>query len=60
MIQLVEPYTEEKIRALKMGEIVHLSGVIYTGRDAVHKFLHDGASRRSAWRNKSSTTAGRS
>ena len=42
MIQLVEPYTEEKIRALKMGEMVHVTGVIYTGRDAVHKFLHEG------------------
>lgn len=42
MIQLVEPYTEAQIRALKQGDMVHLSGVIYTGRDAVHKFLHDG------------------
>jgi tartrate/fumarate subfamily iron-sulfur-dependent hydro-lyase beta chain len=42
MMQLDEPYTEEKIRALKTGDLVHLSGVIYTGRDAVHKFLHEG------------------
>ncbi len=42
MIQLSEPFTEEKIRALKMGDMVHLTGVIYTGRDAVHKFLYDG------------------
>ena len=42
MIQLTAPLTEEKIRALKMGDMVHLSGVIYTGRDAVHKFLHEG------------------
>jgi fumarate hydratase, class I len=42
MIQLTEPYTEDKIRALKQGDMVHLSGVIYTGRDAVHKFLYDG------------------
>lgn len=42
MIQLVEPYTEEKIRALKVGDLVHVSGVLYTGRDAVHKFLHEG------------------
>jgi len=42
MIQLVEPYTEDKIRSLKMGDLVHLSGVVYTGRDAVHKYLHDG------------------
>jgi len=42
MIQLVEPYTEEKIRALKMGDMVQISGMVYTGRDAVHKFLHEG------------------
>jgi len=42
MIQLIEPYTEEKIRALKMGDMVHLTGMLYTGRDAVHKFLHEG------------------
>jgi tartrate/fumarate subfamily iron-sulfur-dependent hydro-lyase beta chain len=42
MNQLTAPFTEEKIRALKMGDMVHLSGVIYTGRDAVHKFLHEG------------------
>jgi fumarate hydratase class I len=42
MIQLIEPYTEEKVRALQMGDIVHVSGMVYTGRDAVHKFLHEG------------------
>jgi len=42
MIQLVEPYTEEKIRALKMGDMVQLTGVVYTGRDAVHRYLHEG------------------
>lgn len=42
MIQLIEPYAEDRIRALKMGDMVHLTGVIYTGRDAVHKFLHEG------------------
>jgi len=42
MIQLVEPFTEEKIRALKMGDMVHLTGTVYTGRDAVHKFLYEG------------------
>ena len=42
MIQLMEPYTEEKVRALKMGDMVHVTGVVYTGRDAVHKYLHDG------------------
>ena len=42
MIQLSFPFTEEKIRALKVGDEVLLSGVVFTGRDAVHKFLHEG------------------
>jgi fumarate hydratase subunit beta len=42
MIPLIEPYTEAQIRALKMGDMVQLSGMVYTGRDAVHKYLHEG------------------
>jgi tartrate/fumarate subfamily iron-sulfur-dependent hydro-lyase beta chain len=42
MIQLIQPYTEYQVRALKMGDMVHVSGVIYTGRDAVHKYLYEG------------------
>lgn len=42
MIQLSPPFTEEKIRALKVGDAVEISGVLYTGRDAVHKYLHEG------------------
>lgn len=42
MIQLASPFTEEKIRALKVGEPVEISGVLFTGRDAVHKYLHEG------------------
>ena len=42
MIQLSAPFTEEKIRALKVGDAVEISGVLYTGRDAVHKYLHEG------------------
>jgi tartrate/fumarate subfamily iron-sulfur-dependent hydro-lyase beta chain len=40
--QLSTPFTEETIRALNVRDMVHLSGVIYTGRDAVHKYLHEG------------------
>jgi len=36
------PFTEEKIRALKVGDEVELTGVVFTGRDAVHKYLHEG------------------
>src|SRR5213594_3460245 len=42
MIQLSVPCSEEKIRSLKVGEPVEISGVIFTGRDAVHKILHEG------------------
>jgi len=41
-MRLEAPFTEKKIRSLKVGDIVEISGVIYTGRDAVHKHLHDG------------------
>ena len=42
MISLAFPFTEEKIRALKVGDEVGLTGIVFTGRDAVHKYLHDG------------------
>lgn len=42
MIELVPPFTEEKIRSLKVGDPVEISGIVFTGRDAVHKFLHEG------------------
>jgi len=42
MISLTTPFTEAKIRALKVGDEVEITGVLFTGRDAVHKYLHDG------------------
>lgn len=42
MIRLEAPFTEEKIRNLKVGDMVEISGVVLTGRDAVHKWLHEG------------------
>ncbi len=42
MIKLSFPFTEEQIRALKVGDEVLISGVVFTGRDAVHKYLHEG------------------
>ncbi len=42
MIQLTYPFTEAQVRALKVGDEVSISGVIHTGRDAVHKYLHEG------------------
>ena len=42
MINLTSPFTEDKIRALKVGDEVLITGVVFTGRDAVHKYLHEG------------------
>ncbi len=42
MTNLSFPFTEDKIRALKVGDEVLISGVVFTGRDAVHKYLHEG------------------
>ena len=42
MTKLRFPFSEEKIRALKVGDEVLISGVVFTGRDAVHKYLHEG------------------
>ena len=33
MTQLASPFTEEKIRALKVGDEVLISGVVFTGRE---------------------------
>jgi fumarate hydratase subunit beta len=41
-LHLSFPFTEEKIRALKVGDEVLISGIVFTGRDAVHKYLHEG------------------
>jgi fumarate hydratase subunit beta len=38
---LTTPLTEEQTRELKAGDIVYLSGYIYTARDAAHKKLVD-------------------
>lgn len=42
MISLTTPVPEDAIRALKVGDEVAISGRLFTGRDAVHKFLHEG------------------
>ena len=42
-IRLEAPISEEQIRQLKVGDVVLVSGRVYTGRDAVHAHLmkHD-------------------
>ena len=39
MMRLTTPLTIDKVKALKAGDQVLLSGTIYTGRDAAHKRL---------------------
>jgi fumarate hydratase class I len=42
-IRLTTPISEEQIRALKVGDVVLLNGVMHTGRDSLHHYLltHD-------------------
>lgn len=42
MIDLRTPVSEKAIRSLKVGDEVAISGTLFTGRDAVHKYLHEG------------------
>lgn len=43
VVELQAPITEEQIRALQVGDVVSISGRMYTGRDAIHHHLmsHD-------------------
>jgi fumarate hydratase, class I len=38
-IALQAPITEEQVRSLKVGDVVLVSGLMFTGRDAVHAHL---------------------
>ncbi len=42
IVKLDYPYKREEIRALKVGDTVLITGKMFTGRDAVHKYIHDG------------------
>ena len=42
MAKLTTPCDEGLIRSLKVGDAVEISGTLFTGRDAVHKYLHEG------------------
>ena len=39
MIELQTPISEEEIRSLHTGDVVSLSGVVVTARDAAHKLM---------------------
>ncbi len=41
IVELRAPITEEEIRQLQVGDVVKISGMMYTGRDAIHKYLSD-------------------
>lgn len=41
MREITAPISDETIRSLHVGEPVELSGVMMTGRDAVHKWMSD-------------------
>ncbi|HAQ06811.1 MAG TPA: fumarate hydratase, partial [Bacillus bacterium] len=41
VVTLTAPITEEQIRQLKVGDVVEITGMMYTGRDAIHKYLSD-------------------
>ena len=43
-VVLEAPITEEKIRELKVGDVVRINGMMYTGRDAIHKYLSENES----------------
>jgi fumarate hydratase class I len=42
MTHLTTPIDEATILKLKVGDEVTVSGTVFTGRDAVHKYLHEG------------------
>lgn len=39
VVELTAPISEEKIRSLKVGDVVKITGRMYTGRDAIHHHL---------------------
>jgi tartrate dehydratase beta subunit/fumarate hydratase class I family protein len=41
-VRLTTPIRDADVRRLKVGDVVLLDGIVFTGRDAVHKYLHDG------------------
>jgi fumarate hydratase class I len=42
VIRLTTPLSDADVRRLKAGDVVLLSGTVFTGRDEVHKHLHKG------------------
>jgi tartrate/fumarate subfamily iron-sulfur-dependent hydro-lyase beta chain len=41
-MEITTPISEEVIRSLHVGQIVEITGSVFTGRDSVHRYLYDG------------------
>ena len=42
VVRLKTPLSDADVKSLKVGDVVLLDGIVFTGRDEVHKYLHDG------------------
>jgi fumarate hydratase class I len=42
VVRLTTPLSDADVRRLKAGDVVLLTGTVFTGRDEVHKYLHKG------------------
>lgn len=40
-IELTTPFSDDVIKSLKVGDLVYISGVVYTARDAAHKKMYE-------------------
>jgi tartrate/fumarate subfamily iron-sulfur-dependent hydro-lyase beta chain len=49
--ELIHPFTEDAVRGLSVGDMVRVSGRIFTGRDRLHRHLAEGGSCRADLRN---------
>ena len=41
-MEITTPISEEVIRSLHVGQVVEVTGSVFTGRDSVHRYLYDG------------------
>ena len=41
IIEITTPLNDDIIKSLKCGDVVYITGVVYTGRDAAHKRMAD-------------------
>jgi fumarate hydratase class I len=42
VVRLTTPLSDADVRRLRAGDVVLLTGTVFTGRDEVHKYLHKG------------------